>query len=343
MSKRISIAAGALALGLLVIFARLVHLTVVQGDALAEQATGQHHKIVTVEPQRGAIVDRNGRRLAFSIGAESIGVHPSKLPPQVGSLVPLLAEELALPAQRVKALIHSSAPHVWLKRGVSLRTADRIKALKLTGLNIVRTQRRIYPHGTLAAPLLGFVDVDAKGREGLEAAYDRYLLGKVTRTLGERDGHQRTILIHGSPQPETFQARLTLDTTLQSVAERELERAVWQSRAQAGSVVMLDPRTFAILALAQVPTFDPNTPGDFLPDMRRNRAISDCYEPGSTLKARPLWMLNKYEKRTPFFAKTARTGLADIRFTMCIPMASSALTASWSNQAILGRLRSASV
>ena len=286
MSRRISLVAGALTVGLLVIFARLVHLTVVQGDALAERAAGQYRQRVDVKPLRGAIVDRNARRLAFSVGAESLFVRPSKLPAHADTMIPVLAQHLSLPVQQIDAILHSTAPFVWLKRGVLPQEAGRIKALTLSGVGSVSTQRRVYPHRTLAAPLLGFVGVDAQGLEGLEAAYDRYLLGTVTRTFGERDARGRTILIHGSPQqPKTFQARLTLDTTLQYVAERELERAVQHSRAQAGSVVMLDPQTFAILALAQVPTFDPNTPGDFPPDTRRNRVISDCYEPGSTLKA----------------------------------------------------------
>ncbi len=286
MSRRIGLVAGMLGLGLLLIVVRLVHLTVVQRDTLAQRAAGQYRHRETVTPQRGAIVDRNGRRLAFSVGAESLYVHPAKLPADVDSMIPVLAHYLSLPAQQVDAVFHSSKPFVWLKRGVFPQEASQIKALNVSGLDSKSTQRRVYPYRTLAASLLGFVNVDAQGLEGIEKTYDRYLLGPVSHTLGERDGRQRAILIRGGAQPpETFRVRLTLDTTLQYVAERELERAVRHSRAAAGSVIILDPRTFAILALAQVPTFDPNTPGDFPPAARRNRVISDYYEPGSTLKA----------------------------------------------------------
>jgi cell division protein FtsI (penicillin-binding protein 3) len=275
-----------LGLGLLLIVVRLVHLTVVQRDTLAQRAAGQYRHRETVTPQRGAIVDRNGRRLAFSVGAESLYVHPAKLPTDVDDMIPVLAQHLSLPAQQVDAVLHSSKPFVWLKRGVFPQEASQIKALNVSGLDSKSTQRRVYPYRTLAAPLLGFVNVDAQGLEGIEKTYDRYLLGPVSHTLGERDGRQRAILVRGGAQPpETFRVRLTLDTTLQYVAERELERAVRHSRAAAGSVIILDPQTFAILALAQVPTFDPNTPGDFPPAARRNRVISDYYEPGSTLKA----------------------------------------------------------
>lgn len=286
MSRRIGLVAGMLGLGLLLIVVRLVHLTVVQRDTLAQRAAGQYRHRETVTPQRGAIVDRNGRRLAFSVGAESLYVHPAKLPADVDNMIPVLAHYLSLPAQQVDAVFHSSKPFVWLKRGVFPQEASQIKALNVSGLDSKSTQRRVYPYRTLAASLLGFVNVDAQGLEGIEKTYDRYLLGPVSHTLGERDGRQRAILVRGGAQPpETFRVRLTLDTTLQYVAERELERAVRHSRAAAGSVIILDPRTFAILALAQVPTFDPNTPGDFPPAARRNRVISDYYEPGSTLKA----------------------------------------------------------
>ena len=285
MTRRIGLVAGMLGLGLLLVVARLVHLTVVQGDTLAQRAARQHHYLEKVTPKRGAIIDRNGRRLAFSVGAESLYVHPAELPADVDDMIPALAHHLSLPARRVDAILHSSKPFVWLKRGVFPQEASQIKALGVVGLESKATQRRVYPYRTLAAPLIGFAGVDAQGLEGLEKVYDRYLLGTKTRIFGERDMRRRPILIHGIQQPETFRVRLTLDTTLQSVAERELERAVRHSRAAAGSVIVLDPRTFAILALAQVPTFDPNRPGDFPPDARRNRVISDSYEPGSTLKA----------------------------------------------------------
>ena len=286
MASRLRIAAGVLGLGLLVVVARLVQLTIVQGDLLAQRAAVQHRQRVTVKPYRGAIVDRNDRLLAFSVGAQSLFVRPQKLPADIDATIPIMAEQLSLPVQQVYRILHSSAPFVWLKRRVSPREAARVKALSLSGIDSMETQRRIYPQGSLAAPLLGFADVDARGLEGVEHTYDRYLHGKAARTLGERDGLQRTILIYGSPRrPDALQVRLTLDAKLQYLAERELGRAVQTRGARAGSVLILDPHTFAVLALAQVPTFNPNTPGDSAPDARRNRAISDCYEPGSTLKA----------------------------------------------------------
>ena len=286
MVGRLRITAGVLAVGLLVVLARLVQLTIVEGDLLAQRAAVQHRQRVTVKPYRGTIVDRNDRLLAFSVGAQSLFVRPQKLSADIDAAIPFMAAQLSLPVQQVYRTLHSSAPFVWLKRRVSPREAARVKALDLSGIDSVETERRVYPQGSLAAPLLGFANVDARGLAGVERVYDQYLHGKAARILGERDALGRTIFIHGSPRrPDAFRARLTLDAKLQFLAERELGRAVQMSGARAGTVLILDPRTFAVLALAQVPTFDPNTPGDSAPDARRNRAISDCYEPGSTLKA----------------------------------------------------------
>lgn len=286
MSNRMRIAAGVLGLGLLVVFARLVHLSVVQAPGLAERAADQYVQRVTVTPRRGPIVDRNARLLAHSVEAESIYVRPALLPTERADATRQLASTLDVSPRRVHAVLNSPAPFVWLKRRVSPDVAQRVEALALPGVDSVPTQRRVYPHADLAAPLLGFVDVDANGLEGIEARYDDALLGRAARSLGERDARGRTIFVHGGPrQPETLEVRLALDARLQYIARHELERAVHDSGARAGTVVVLDPRTFAVLALAQLPAFDPNRPAESVAAARRNRGVSDCYEPGSTLKA----------------------------------------------------------
>ena len=181
MSGRIFLVALILFIGLLAIIGRVVQLTVIEGDALAALAAGQHRKRVIVTPPRGTIIDRNSRRLAFSLGAESLFVHPSKVSTSVSGMSQVLAESLGLPAHKITAAINSSAPFVWLKRGVSRDTAEHIKGLEFPGIGSIPTQRRVYPHGNLAASVLGFVNVDAKGIGGLEVSYDRYLLGKARR------------------------------------------------------------------------------------------------------------------------------------------------------------------
>lgn len=286
MERRLLTAAGAIGLGLLLLLGRLVQLTTVQGAGLAREAATQHQHRITLTPRRGAIVDRNGTPLALSVPAESLFVRPNKLPPDAKTLAPALAATLHMPTREVTRLLHSSAPFVWLKRRATPQEAARVRALGIPGIDSLEAERRFYPQGTLAAPLLGFTSIDAMGLEGIELAYDHYLRGESIEVLGERDALGRTILARGvENRPEALNVRLTIDAGLQYLAERELKRAVQASGALAGTVVMLDPQTSAVLALAQVPTFDPNTPAASSVETRRNRAITDCYEPGSTLKA----------------------------------------------------------
>lgn len=285
MEKRLLAAGGAMGVGLAFVLFRLVQLTVVQGEHLARQATTQHQQRLTLTPRRGTIVDRHGELLALSLPVESLFVRPQKLPADAVARVPALAAALHLPAQEVNNLFRSSAPFVWLKRQATPEEAAQVRVLAIAGIDSVETQRRFYPQGTLAAPLLGFTNVDAQGLEGVELSYDRSLRGEPAEVVGERDALGRTILAHGGEaSPEALNVRLTLDAGLQYLAERELERTVRETRALAGTVIILDPQTFAVLALAQVPTFNANAPADSPAGARRNRAISDCYEPGSTLK-----------------------------------------------------------
>jgi cell division protein FtsI (penicillin-binding protein 3) len=262
-----------------------VQFTVIQNEQFARQAAVQHNQHLTFTPRRGAIVDRNGAPLALSTPAESLFVRPRKLSASVATLVPTLTQVLHVAPQEVEAALHSPAPFVWLKRQATPQEAAQIRALGLAGIDSLETQRRFYPHGTLAAQLIGFTNIDAKGLEGIERAYDEYLRGESAQVTQERDALGRPILAQGAElPPEALNVRLTLDIDLQYLAERELERAIHTTRAKAGTVVILDPQTFAVLALAQLPTFDLNAPGKVPDELRRNPVVSDPYEPGSTLK-----------------------------------------------------------
>jgi len=285
MRERLLAVGGAMGVGLLLVFIRLVQFTVIQSEQLAYQATMQHNQRLTVTPRRGAIVDRNGAPLALSIPAESLFVRPRKLSAPMATLGPALAQTLRASPQAVEAALRSPAPFVWLKRQATPQEAAQVRALGLAGIDSFETQRRFYPHGTLAAQLLGFTNIDAKGLEGIERAYDEYLRGKSAEVTQERDALGRPILAQGAElPPEALNVRLTLDIDLQYLAERELERTIHATHAKAGTVVVLDPQTFAVLALAQFPTFDLNAPGTVPDEVRRNPAVSDPYEPGSTLK-----------------------------------------------------------
>jgi len=285
MNERLLVVGGILGVGFLLVLIRLVQLTVVQGDELSRQAAGQHQRRLVLAPRRGEIIDRNGEPLALSFPTESLFVRTKELSTAAEKHAAALASALHLSTQEVQKVLHSSSRFVWLKRQASPEEANRVRALGISGVDSVEEDRRFYPQGQLAASLLGFTDIDAKGLEGIERAYDQYLRGETREILEERDATGQTFVVQGGvAPPEAFNVRLTLDSGLQYIAEQELLRAVKDSRAAAGTVVILNPETFEILTLAHVPTFDPNNPGRTRAEDRRNPAISNCYEPGSTLK-----------------------------------------------------------
>jgi cell division protein FtsI (penicillin-binding protein 3) len=285
MERRLLIAGGILGIGLCVVLGRLVHLTTVQNEQLARQASGQHQKRLMLLTRRGAIVDRHGEPLALSVPAESLFVHPKKLPRDVTKRASAIATALHVPLPEIQAALRSQEPFLWLKRRATPQEGGQVRALGIPGIESLEAERRFYPQGTLAAPVLGFTDVDAQGIAGIEQAYDQHLREEPAKLTGERDGFGRTLFVHqGTVRPEPLSVRLTLDIGLQYLAEQELAQAVKATKANGGAVVMLDPQTFAVLALAQVPTFNPNTPAAVRPETRRNRIVSDPYEPGSTLK-----------------------------------------------------------
>ncbi|MGE0679768.1 MAG: penicillin-binding transpeptidase domain-containing protein [Candidatus Binatia bacterium] len=285
MNERLLAVGGVIGVGLVLVLLRLVQLTVVRSDELSRQAAGQHQRRLVLAPRRGEIVDRHGEPLALSFPTESLFVRTRELPTTAGKPAAALASALHLSPQEVQKTLRSSSRFVWLKRQASPEEAARVRALGLPGVDSVEEDRRFYPQGTLAAPLLGFTDIDAKGLEGIERTYDQYLRGEPREILEERDAIGQTFVVQDEiSSPEAFNVRLTLDAGLQYIVEQELLRAVTARRAAAGTAVILDPETFEILAFAHVPTFDPNNPGKTQAEDRRNPIVSNCYEPGSTLK-----------------------------------------------------------
>lgn len=285
MNERLLTVGGVVGLGFLLVLLRLVQLTVVESDEWLRKAAEQQQAPLVLAPRRGEILDRRGEALALSAPAESFAVRKKFLPLDIEKHIAPLAAALRLSPQEVQRKVRSSRPYEWLKRKVSPEEAALVRQLRIPGVESAEEDQRFYPQGTLAAPLLGFTDIDAKGLEGIEKAYDHYLRGTPRKFTQEKDGHQKTFLVQdGVEPPSALSVRLTLDARLQYIAEQELSRALGETQALAGTAIILDPQTFAILALAHVPTFNPNTPGETREEDRRNPAVSNCYEPGSTLK-----------------------------------------------------------
>lgn len=271
---------GALAL-------RVVQLTTVQSDGLKRRADKQHHRSLPLTATRGSILDRHGEALALSRDSASIYLRPREFtgqPDAVRTIAAVLDVPLAVVQQRANA----SAPFVWLQRQASLDQLNALEELKIRGIGSEPTRQRVYPHGQLAGHVLGFTNIDGQGLEGIERAFDAELRGGVQALVVGHDawGGQFALGDGGAPAPPSgAHIELTLDLDLQRVAEEELERAVSQFKARAGTLVALDPNTGEVLAMANVPRFDPNHARGSVADQYRNRAVTDVYEPGSTFKA----------------------------------------------------------
>ena len=277
--------------GLLVlIVVRAAELAILRGPALAVLAAGQHEKRVELVPRRGTISDRQGDALALSLDVPSVYVRPADFRGQEAKL-PELAAALGLPLATLRAKVGSKQRFVWLKRQALPREAEAVQRLALNGVGSVNEGRRFYPHHGLAAHVLGFVGIDSQGLAGVERRFDTVIRGRPRYVHADRDAKGREMFMGGvqSVAEDGSSVELTLDAAIQAATERELAAGVSAARAAGGAALVLDPMTGEVLALANVPSFDPNQPRarhDRAWNNRvRNRAITDPYEPGSTLKA----------------------------------------------------------
>lgn len=274
--------------------ARAVDLAVLRGPALGRLAAMQHRQRIELVPHRGPIVDRDGEALALSVDAPSVYLRPGEWKGQDGRLA-ALAAAVGVPVRTLRARLDRKQPFVWVKRQVLPREAEAVARLRLRGVYTVTEGRRFYPHAALAAQVLGFVGVDSQGLEGIERRLDRVIRGEPHYLHVDRDARGREIFTAGLETPPAQGARveLTLDAAIQDATEKELAAGVAAAKAAGGAAVVLDPVTGEVLALANLPTYNPNQPGDQKTgatdqrwrDRIRNRAITDPYEPGSTFKA----------------------------------------------------------
>jgi len=276
---------GAWAIG---IEARLVFLQVVDHERLVSRAELQHRRSIPVAPKRGEILDRQGRVLAYSVDGDAIVAAPVQIDDNdVVDVTAKLCEVLdCSEKRRVELQSTLSAPRqfAYVERQASPDLVRRVADLDLPGISFVLENRRYYPNRELAAHVLGYVGVDNQGLGGIESTYDKEIKGQPGRILFQIDAQQRDFSRFEQPPTVGATLELTIDTHLQHIAERELARTVREHQADAGTVVMLDPATGEVLALANWPTFNPNRFSEYKATARRNRAIQDIYEPGSTFK-----------------------------------------------------------
>ena len=279
---------GLLFLGLLcTVFGRAIYLQVVMRDRLRGMAEEQYVRAMDIPAKRGDIYDRRGVPLAQSVEVDSIWVDPS-LVPDLRVASRLLARKLHLDFDDVYARLQRGRRFAWVKRRVSEKEAQAVRATELPGLGFTREPQRFYPQRELAGQVLGMVGTDGKGLEGLELAFNDELTGAGAQLAGFRDAKGRKLLTQGdtgSTDQRGAAVTLTLDRHLQYLSEKALAKAVEDARALSGMVVVMDPKSGEILALAHYPRFNPNAPTNNQTFAMRDRAALDTFEPGSTFKA----------------------------------------------------------
>jgi len=273
--------------GLVLLTARSLYLQVVTSDYLQRQGNARHSRVIKDNSHRGMILDRTGSPLAVSVPVDSVWAHPATLLDERRQW-PALARLLDMSPSELARLVERNAERefMYLKRHVPPPVAERVTALKLSGVSLLREYRRYYPAGSVAGHVLGFTNVDDHGLEGIELAYDNWLRAVPGTKRVLRDLHGNTVEIAESirlPVPGRDLV-VSLDRRIQYLAYRELKAAVATHGAVAGSAVVLDVRTGEVLAMVNEPDFNPNNRAQLQSHVFRNRAVTDLFEPGSTLK-----------------------------------------------------------
>ena len=268
---------------------RLLFLQVLYADYYRTRARTQQQEMVSVQGPRGTLWDRNGHELAVSIETTSAFVHPGKIrtASEKESIVRGVAAALRTPESEIRSLIEDPKNYrfVYLRRRLGPRETKAIQDLHIPSIGLMSENRRFYPRGVLAAHLLGFVDIDGKGQAGIERGFDRTVRGEPTTFISLMDARQRPLLMRvDRPGGAGHDLVLTIDETIQHLAEVELDRTLEETEAKGGTIIVMDPGSGEILALANRPGFDPNAPGGAPGSNRENFAVSYGYEPGSTFK-----------------------------------------------------------
>ena len=272
-----------------VVCIRLVHLQFSQHEGLANRARQQQQNSIETSPQRGELLDRQGRQLARSVQTVSLFLDPDGLDAEtLNRNAKQLAQALGLKHADLAKEFHEAQAEkrrfIWIARRLDADFAGKIVALNLPGIQTRLEPKRYYPNGPLAAHVLGYVGLDGQGLGGVEQSYNTKISGEPGRLFLEKDANGKPYESYEIASKPGQTVVLTIDQSIQYMAEQSLLAAVQRSRAKSGSVIVLDPRSGEILALANAPTFDPNKVAEAKPETRSNWALQNIYEPGSTFK-----------------------------------------------------------
>jgi cell division protein FtsI (penicillin-binding protein 3) len=266
---------------------RAFQLQILSSKELKSLAERQHTQVLLLQPDRGVIFDRNGEKMAATIMADSVCADPSKID-RPGQVAGILASILHTDRAVIQKKLSGAKNFCWIARRIAPEDAARVQDLGIEGIFLVKEPKRYYPNGELAGHLIGFVGLDATGLEGLELKYDKYLRRLPEKLLWTRDAKGKRLYprveASETAPPEHNNLVLTIDSRIQHLVESQLKSAVKSKGAKGGFAIVMDPRTGEILALANELGFDPNNFSTVNLALGKNRAITDCFDPGSTFK-----------------------------------------------------------
>jgi cell division protein FtsI (penicillin-binding protein 3) len=265
------------------VFGRLTYLQLFRHSDYLARALRQQQRTIEITPKRGAIYDRNKKPLAMSIPVDSAFGVPAEIADE-HLAARLLSGVVDVPQEVLEARFESSRSFVWISRKLPPEKAEAISALNLKGIYLQKENQRFYPKRNLAAHVLGFVDSDEKGLGGIEYELDHRIRGESGKIVVMEDAKRRWFDSSQAKLESGADVVLTLDEKIQYITERELDAAIAQTRASAGTAIVMNPDTGEILALANWPKFNPNKASEAPAEARMNRAVSALYEPGSTFK-----------------------------------------------------------
>jgi cell division protein FtsI (penicillin-binding protein 3) len=287
LERRVAVVAGCLVVWVVGIEARLVYLQVFHHADFEMRAERQQNRTQDAPAKRGDILDRRGHVLATSVDADTIYAVPSELTDPaavVEKLCTAFRDCQKKERQSLLERLNTQRQFAYVRRQIAPDVAQRVADLNLEGIGFLKESKRFYPNRELAAHMLGWVGIDNVGLGGLESTYDADIRGKSGKVLIQTDARRRVFNRVERLPTAGLSVELTIDEYLQHIAERELHAGVLENRALGGSAIVLNPSTGEILAMANEPTFNPNAYRDAEDNERRNRAVQDIYEPGSTMK-----------------------------------------------------------
>lgn len=283
---RIRLVGGLFVFFFVAVAARALYLQVIEREQLVKLAEKQHQKIVPLTPARGVIYDRNNAALAVSVEMDSCYAEPRNIE-NLGEVAATLAPLLGMSREALQRKLAGNRNFVWLQRRLAPDQAQKIRELELEGIGFVKESKRFYPNKEMAGAVIGFTGLDPGGLEGIERKYDSTMLGSNGYLVTERDALGRDIALKGMVVKGASKGNnvvLTLDKNIQYIAEKELGKAVVASGAKGGIALVMEPRSGKVLAMATYPGFNPNSYSSYGPQLLRNKAITDSFEPGSTFK-----------------------------------------------------------